>query len=198
MLSGMIRMLRQRLELRRYDDFTIAEYFRAQGAIIGEDCRILVRNLGPEPYLIRIGRHCTVSTEVTFVTHDGGTWVFTEEHPSLQRFGPIQVEDNCFIGTGAVLMPGVRIGPNAIVGAGAVVTRDVPPGTVYAGVPARKVADLETYKRKCLETWGVQRPAGYMSELQEGVRHSPFKIQQAKVAHASSLKRHLMQLYRRQ
>jgi len=198
MLSNLIRILRQRLELRRYDDFTIAEYFRQQGAVIGADCRILVRTLSPEPYLIHIGRHCTVSTNVTFVTHDGGTWVFTEEHPSLQRFGPIHIDDNCFIGTGAILMPGVRIGPNAIVGAGAVVTRDVPPGTVFAGVPARKVADLETFKSKCLETWREQRPAGYMSELQEGVRHSPAKIQQSKAAHAKLLEQHLKKIYRRE
>ncbi len=196
MLTGLIRALRHRLELRRYDDFSIAEYFRACGASIGPDCRILVRDLGPEPYLVHIGRHCTISTNVTFVTHDGGTWVFTQEFPSLQRFGPIHIDDNCFIGTGAVLMPGVRIGPNAIVGAGSVVTRDVPPGGVFAGVPARKVADLEDYKRKCLEAWQQQRPPGYMSELADGVRHSPARIHQSKATHSGLLKRHLTKLFR--
>jgi hypothetical protein len=125
-----------------------------------------------------------------------GTWVFTQEFPSLQRFGPIHIDDNCFIGTGAVLMPGVRIGPNAIVGAGSVVTRDVPPGGVFAGVPARKVADLEDYKRKCLEAWQQQRPPGYMSELADGVRHSPARIHQSKATHSGLLKRHLTKLFR--
>lgn len=197
MLSGLIRGLRHRLEMRRYDDFTIAEYFRRLGASIGEDCRILVREIGTEPYLIHIGRHVTVSTNVTFVTHDGGTWVFTEEYPSLQRFGPIHIEDNCFIGTSAVLMPGVRVGPNAIVGAGSVVTKDVPPNTVVAGVPARKVMDLEEYKRKCLERWQHQRPPGYMAELQEGVRHHPVKVHASKMAHSGLLRQHLMKLFQR-
>jgi acetyltransferase-like isoleucine patch superfamily enzyme len=181
--------------MRRYDDFSIAEYFRARGADIGPDCRILVRDLGPEPYLVRIGRHCTISTNVTFVTHDGGTWVFSDEHPSLQRFGRIHVDDNCFIGTGVILMPGVCIGPNSIIGAGSVVTRNVPADSVYAGVPARRVAALEDYKRKCLETWRLQKPQGYMSELAEGARHSPAAIHRAKVADSGLLKRHLMNLF---
>jgi len=191
MLSGLIRNLRHRLELRRYDDFTIAEYFRARGARIGDDCRILVRDLGPEPYLVSIGRHCTISTNVTFVTHDGGTWVFTEEFPSLQRFGAVRIGDNCFIGTGVILMPGVRVGNNCIVGAGAVVTHDIPPDSVYAGVPARKVADLEEYKAKCIAAWQQQKPPGYMDDLAEGVVHSSARIHQSKVAHAGLLKRHL-------
>ena len=90
-----------------------------------------------------------------------GTWVFTEEIPSLQRFGPVRIGDNCFIGTGVILMPGITVGDNCIVGAGAVVTRDIPSNSVFAGVPARKVADLEDYKRKCIATW--QQQTGYDS-----------------------------------
>lgn len=52
---------------------------------------------------------------------------------------PVRVEDWADIGTGAVLLPGVRVGKGAIVGAGAVVTRDVPPFAKVAGVPARLI-----------------------------------------------------------
>lgn len=52
---------------------------------------------------------------------------------------PIRVGRNCFIGGGSVLMPGVTIGDNSIVGAGAVVTDDVPPFSAVAGNPARVV-----------------------------------------------------------
>lgn len=56
---------------------------------------------------------------------------------SSLEFKPVFIEDDCDIGLGAIILPGVRIGRGAQVGAGAVVTRDVPPYAVVAGVPAR-------------------------------------------------------------
>jgi acetyltransferase-like isoleucine patch superfamily enzyme len=50
---------------------------------------------------------------------------------------PIVIEDDVWIGTHAVILPGVRIGRGAVVAAGAIVTRDVPAGVIVAGVPAR-------------------------------------------------------------
>ena len=55
----------------------------------------------------------------------------------------IVIEDNVWIGGGAILLPGVRIGRNAVVGAGAVVTRSVPANTVVAGNPARVIREIE-------------------------------------------------------
>ncbi len=49
------------------------------------------------------------------------------------------IEEKVWIGTRAIILKGVRIGSGAVVGAGAVVTRDVPPMTVTAGVPARTI-----------------------------------------------------------
>lgn len=55
---------------------------------------------------------------------------------------PINIEENVWIGSGAIVLPGVRIGKNAIVGAGSVVTKDVPEGAVVAGNPARILENL--------------------------------------------------------
>ncbi|MFL6446634.1 MAG: acyltransferase [Bryobacteraceae bacterium] len=52
---------------------------------------------------------------------------------------PVRVEEGADIGTGAILLPGVTVGKGSIIGAGAVVTRDVPPQAIFAGVPARFV-----------------------------------------------------------
>lgn len=56
--------------------------------------------------------------------------------------GPIVIKRNAWIGAGATILPGVTIGENSIVAAGAVVSRDVPPNTVVAGVPAKVVKSL--------------------------------------------------------
>jgi maltose O-acetyltransferase len=56
---------------------------------------------------------------------------------------PIVIEDNVWLGGGAILLPGVRIGRNAVVGAGAVGTRSVPANTVVAGNPARAIREME-------------------------------------------------------
>ena len=56
---------------------------------------------------------------------------------------PIVIEDNVWLGGGVILLPGVRIGRNAVVGAGAVVPRSVPPNTVVAGNPARVIREIE-------------------------------------------------------
>ena len=56
---------------------------------------------------------------------------------------PIVIEDNVWLGGGAILLPGVKIGRNAVVGAGAVVTRSVPPNTVVTGNPARVIREIE-------------------------------------------------------
>jgi acetyltransferase-like isoleucine patch superfamily enzyme len=55
----------------------------------------------------------------------------------------IVIEENVWIGGSAILLPGVRIGQNAVVGAGAVVTRSVPANTVVAGNPARVIREIE-------------------------------------------------------
>jgi acetyltransferase-like isoleucine patch superfamily enzyme len=119
-----------------------------RGLRLGRDVRVIGKpDFGSEPYLIEIGDHVTVSSHVTFVTHDGATWVFRQrpEYRGLQRFGRILIGSNCFIGARAVILPGVRIGDNCVVGAGAVVTRSVPDNSVVAGAPARVVCTYEEY-----------------------------------------------------
>jgi acetyltransferase-like isoleucine patch superfamily enzyme len=194
MVSKLLRLIsnfRRRLELAAHDDFTVAEYFRKQGAIIGDDCRIMIRSFGSEPYLIRIGNHCTIAPHASLVTHDGAAWIFTGEFPNLQRFGKINIHDNCFIGLRAIIMPNVTIGPNAIVASGAVVTHDVPPDTIVAGCPAKPVGNIHDYKTKVLRQWQEQRPPDYLSDLTSGVRYSARDIQRHKNRDEALLREHL-------
>ena len=83
-------------------------------------------------------------SDCTLIGHDGV--VLLIEHrfgKHLDSVGFIDIKDNCFIGHGAIIMPRVTIGPESIVAAGAVVTKDVPPGTVYGGNPAEFICTTE-------------------------------------------------------
>jgi len=195
MISSWVKRLQRKIELRQYDDFTIGEYFRKQGAQIGKNNRILIRSLGESPQLIAIGDHCTISFGVALLTHDGAGWIFTEEIPSLQRFGTIRILDNCFVGAQAMLLPDVQVGPNAIVGARAVVTKNVAPGTIVAGNPARVISTVDALKKKMIHLWNKQKPQGYLSDLHEGTVYHPKTIQQAKQRDREMLEKHLERVF---
>jgi len=124
-----------------------------RGLQIASDCRLsAIPDFGSEPYLISIGKHVTITSGVTFITHDDGTWVFREQpkYRDVIKYGRIVVHDNCFIGNGSTIMPGVSIGPDSVVAAYSVVTKDVPPNTVAGGVPARVLMSTEEYAEKAL------------------------------------------------
>ena len=127
------------------------KYWRKKGAIIGENCSINVScSFGSEPYLVRIGNHVRVNPGVVFITHDGGVWVFREDEPNIDIFKPIVIGNNVHIGTNAVIMPGVSIGDNCIIGCCAVVTHNIPSNSVAVGVPARVIETIDIYKKKHL------------------------------------------------
>ncbi len=194
-LIKIFNRLRNSYTLNSYNDFTIAEHFRKQGAHIGKDNRLEIRTLSPEPYLITIGNHCTIAPNVQFLTHDGAVWVFTENMPDIQKFGPITILDNCFIGMNAILMPNVTIGPNAIVGAGSIVTKNVSKNTIVAGNPARKISTLKQYQEKAIKTWEQQKPPGYFQTIEKNKRYSPQKIHDFKTTDLALLRQHLERLF---
>lgn len=95
-----------------------------------------IRYIGPDcylddiyPELITLGSGVVVSFRVTIVVHDHVT----------DTVAPVVIEDETFIGTGAIVLPGVRIGREAVIAAGAVVTSDVEAGGMVGGVPARPI-----------------------------------------------------------
>ena len=130
------------------------EFLRKRGVQIGERCRIYARisAFGSEPYLVKIGDHVEITSGVRFITHDGATWVFRELadwDESINRINTIEIMDNCFVGANAIILYGVRIGPNSIVGAGAVVSKDVPENSIVVGNPARVIGEIDSFFEKC-------------------------------------------------
>ncbi|MEN5074798.1 sugar O-acetyltransferase [Isoptericola cucumis] len=90
---------------------------------------------------IRIGDGVMIGPKVSLVT--GGHPLPLAERREHLCFAPIVIEDDVWIGAAALVMQGVTIGAGAVVAAGAVVTRDVPAGTLVAGVPARVVKEVD-------------------------------------------------------
>jgi len=62
--------------------------------------------------------------------------------------GPVRIRSNCWFGVGCVVTSGVEIGERCVVGANSVVTRDLPPGVIAAGTPAKVIREIEFRKRR--------------------------------------------------
>ncbi len=87
---------------------------------------------------ITIGRNVGIGPAVRIITsHHAEEGIEVPILHSRLEFAPVVVEDDCDLGTGSIILPGVTLGRGTQVGAGAVVTRSVPPYSVVAGVPAR-------------------------------------------------------------
>jgi acetyltransferase-like isoleucine patch superfamily enzyme len=69
-------------------------------------------------------------------------WLASNERDILD-LRPVHLERNCWLGANVTILPGITVGENAIVGAGAVVTKDVPANTVVVGNPARIIRKLQ-------------------------------------------------------
>ena len=190
LIKDIILRLKHSIEMRKYNSYTIAEYFRKQGAQIGNGCNIIPTSLGTEPYLVKIGDRVTIANGVTFITHDGGAWILRDEDSNAQVLGPIIIEDNCVIGQNAILFPNIRIGRNSIVGAGSVVISDIPSNTIAMGVPARPFGSVEKYKQKCIERWKIQQPPDCIFEQGENWWNSKHLNE-----NREKLKRHLLKIF---
>ncbi len=109
--------------------------YRMMGIHIGENVFI-----GPDcylddtfPELIYIEDEVTVSFRVTVAVHG------ERSTRGESRVSSVYIRKGAFIGTGVIILPGIEIGENAVVGAGSVVTKDVPPGVTVAGVSAKEL-----------------------------------------------------------
>ena len=95
-------------------------------------------------FLISIGDNCTICPNVRLIAHDAST----KKILGFTKIGMINIKENCFIGDSVIVLPNVTIGPNSIIGAGSVVTKDVPPNMIATGNPAKVISSVSDYIKK--------------------------------------------------
>ena len=102
--------------------------------VMGQECTISAYQR------VRIGEQCVIADRAMFIDFDHGV---VEVERSIRKQGiykrDVEVGSNVWIGYGACILRGVRVGDNSIVGTNSVVTRDVPANAVVAGIPARVI-----------------------------------------------------------
>lgn len=133
-----------------------AAYLKKKGifAEFGDNVRYASNSIPAEPYLVKIHNNVRIAANAHLITHDiiDGMLIETPKYkdkgPFRFHMGTIEIFDNCMIGSHAILLPNVKIGPNAIVAAGAVVTKDVPEGAIVGGNPAKVIGSFDDYVMK--------------------------------------------------
>jgi UDP-2-acetamido-3-amino-2,3-dideoxy-glucuronate N-acetyltransferase len=111
-------------------------------------------DLGKE---VTLGKNCNIQAHVTIsngcVLGDNvfiapNSSLLNDKYPKSTFMTPPVIKDGAAIGGGVTILPNVTVGEKAVVGGGSVVTKDVPPRTVVAGCPARRVMSLEQFEVK--------------------------------------------------
>ena len=109
---------------------------------MGDDVLFQPKTLPNEPELIKLHNNVRIAADVTFYTHDviNNLLLKTmDKEDYIPHRSCIEIFDNVFIGGHSVIVGDVSIGPNAIIAAGSVVTKDVPPYSIVGGVPAKVI-----------------------------------------------------------
>lgn len=138
------------------DAFVRRVYLESIGVVFADDSSFC--NLGffpvpnaPSDTHVRIGRNVSIAPNVTCVTDscaNSGQEIngYRYVNERLTKRGDIIIEDEAWIGAGAIILPGITIGRCAVVGAGCVMTRDAEPYGIYAGAPGRKIGDARAWE----------------------------------------------------
>ena len=119
----------------------LCEFSTGKKVYVGQDL-IVASPISEKTCDLIIGDRVAIGPRVTIVLSSDANWSKLMKHLKYIK-STVVLEEDCWIGAGAIILPGVKIGKMAIVGAGAVVTKDVEPFSVVAGVPAKMIKRIK-------------------------------------------------------
>ncbi len=157
------------------DSGLYSNYLRKRGVKIGAGTVFSGKPLIDltRPCLVEIGKNCVITDGVAILTHGYDFSVLMRVYGEmLGSSGKVKIDDNVFLGIRSIILKGVHIGKNSIIGAGSVVTHDIPANSVAAGNPCKVIMTLDQYfeKRKNLY---VQEAKAYARELYRSTGRIP-------------------------
>lgn len=114
---------------------------KVAGVRIGKGCHIGGGNIfdSIRPDLITIGDHTTISTRCIILSH----FVHQKKGHREWSYGEVIIGNNVFLGANVIICQPVTVGDNSAIAAGAVVTKDIPAGEIWGGVPAKFIKKIE-------------------------------------------------------
>lgn len=141
--------------LARRSSNAYCRWLKKRGVQIGEGSYIYPGNTlidVSRPSLVSIGSNCFMNQHFTLLTHDWVTKVFLgTDRQFINSSGRVTIGNNVSFGQNVMVLKGVTIGDNCFIGAGSVVTKDIPANSVAVGAPCRVVMTIEEYYQKRLQ-----------------------------------------------
>ena len=153
---NIINIVNRMLYPNKYSSDAYINYIKKLGGGVGKNCYIFEpKSVNIDmfrPYLFKMGDNVVICAKTTILTHDYSHTVLHEKYGiNIGDAKPVTIGNNVFIGIGAMILMGSKIGDNVIIGANAVVHGEIPDDSVVAGNPAKVIFTLEEYYRKRLE-----------------------------------------------
>lgn len=145
MIRRIIQAIQYKIKGISNEQLTLEANLKA-GLKVGKNCSGLINctiDYG-HCWLIEIGDDVIFAPQVYLLAHDTST----KRSLGYTRIAKIKIEKNCFIGARVLIMPGVIIGENSIIGAGSVVVKSIPANVVAVGNPAKVISTIAEYEEK--------------------------------------------------
>ena len=150
---------------------------RKKGVKIGEGCIIRYPHTAridiSRPALVTIGDNVDMNKNFQILTHDWSSHVFLGLYDEfINSSGAVTIGSNIYFGTDVIVLKGVTIGDNCIIGAGSIVTRDIPSNSVATGVPCNVVCSIDEYYSRRKKK-GLAEAVEYAKAIQKRFGRDP-------------------------